>query len=219
MGKTAIILGATGLTGNILLKKLIADKNYSCIKLFSRNTVDLNSEKIQEFLIDVLQLDQHSKDFIADEVFCCVGTTAAKTKDKNSYKAIDYGIPVNAAKLAKKNGIKTFVVISSMGADAKSAIFYNRTKGEMEHAILQQNIKNTIILRPSLIGGNRNENRVGERIGKGMMTILNPFLIGGFKKYKMIDPEKIASCMMLLANKPNNKSIFSSDEIQEIATT
>tara|TARA_R110002126_G_scaffold224174_1_gene369099 strand:+ start:23543 stop:24208 length:666 start_codon:yes stop_codon:yes gene_type:complete len=219
MGKTAILLGATGLTGSILLQKLIADKTYTTIKLFSRNSVAITSEKIQEFIIDVLQLEQSAKDFTADEVFCCIGTTAAKTKDKKLYKAIDYGIPVIAAKLAKQNKILTFIVMSSMGADAKSTVFYSKTKGEMERDVLLQNIKNTSILQPSLIGGNRDEHRLGERIGKGVMRILNPLMIGELKKYKMIHPEKIATCMHILANANYKKTIFTSDEIQEIANT
>ena len=217
MGKTAILLGATGLTGNILLHKLIDDKNYSKIKLFSRSSVDVKSEKIEEFLVDLLSLENQTKDFTADEVFCCIGTTAAKTKDKSLYKAIDYGIPVTAAKIAKQNGIATFVVMSSMGADAKSSVFYNKTKGEMECDVKKQNIKNTYILRPSLIGGDREEFRLGEKIGKGIMRILNPFFVGSLKKYKMIHPEKIAICMHILASTTPITNIFSSDEIIKIS--
>lgn len=217
MGKSAIILGATGLTGGILLRKLIADKNYSTIKLFSRNSVEITSEKIQEYLIDVLELEQSAKDFIADEVFCCIGTTAAKTKDKKLYKAIDYGIPVTSAKIAKQNKILTFVVMSSMGAHANSSVFYNKTKGEMERDVLHQNIQNTYILRPSIIGGNRDEFRLGESIGKAIMRVLNPLFFGRLKKYKMIHPEKIATCMQVLAKTKPNINIFSSDEIEKIS--
>ena len=219
MGKTAIILGATGLTGNLLLEQLIADKNYSKIKLFSRNSVDVKSDKIEEFILDLLSLEESTKGFVADEVFCCIGTTAAKTKDNKLYKAIDYGIPVTAAKIAKENGIATFMVISSMGADKNSAVFYNKTKGEMERDVLKQSIKNTYVLRPSLIGGNRNEFRLGEKIGKGIMRIFNPLLVGNLEKYKMIHPEKIATCMQFLANIKPTATIFSSDKIQEIANT
>ena len=219
MDKTAIILGATGLTGGILLQKLIADKTYTKIKLFSRNSVALKSDKIEEHLLDILHLNKYKEYFTADEVFCCIGTTASKTKDKKVYRAIDYGIPVSAAKLAIKNNISTFVVVSSMGANASSTVFYNKTKGEMERDVLKQKIKNTYILRPSLIGGNRNEIRVGERIGKGIMSIINPLFLGSLKKYKMIPPEKIASCMQQLAKSDINQSIFSSDEIVEIANS
>ncbi|WP_366085261.1 NAD(P)H-binding protein [Polaribacter sp.] len=190
MGKTAIVLGATGLTGNLLLEQLIVDKNYSKIKLFSRNSVNVTSDKIQEFIIDLLALEDSAKDFVAGEVFCCIGTTASKTKDKKLYKAIDYGIPVTVAKIAKENDIATIIVMSSMGADANSAVFYNRTKGEMERDVLKQRINNTYILRPSLIGGDRNEFRLGEKIGKGIMRIFNPLLLGSLEKYKMIHPKK-----------------------------
>ncbi|AUC84021.1 nucleoside-diphosphate sugar epimerase [Polaribacter sp. ALD11] len=219
MNKTAIILGATGLTGSLLLEKLIADKSYQKIKLFSRSAVTITSDKIEEHLIDLLKLEDSKNEFIADEVFCCIGTTASKTKDKELYKSIDYGIPVTAAKLAKQNNIHTFVVMSSMGADAKSSVFYNRTKGEMEQAVLQQKIAHTFIVRPSLIGGDRKEFRFGEKIGQGILKVLNPLLIGGLKKYRMIHPEKIASCMQILANKHDAETIISSDKILTIVNT
>lgn len=219
MGKTAIILGATGLTGKILLNKLIADTSYDKITLFSRKSVGNTSIKVEEHLINLLRLEQYKDQFIGDEVFCCIGTTAAKTKDKKTYQAIDYGIPVNAAKLANQKNIKTFIVISSMGANASSSIFYNKTKGEMEQDVLQVNLKNTYILRPSLIGGNRTEIRVGEYIAKGIMNFISPLLFGNLKKYRIISPEKIATCMHQLAQKEVPQSIFHSDEIAIIANS
>ncbi|WP_026777654.1 NAD(P)H-binding protein [Polaribacter sp. Hel_I_88] len=219
MSKTAIVLGATGLTGGILLEKLLEDTTYSKIKLFSRSSVDIKSDKIEQHLISLFQLENYKEDFTGDVVFCCIGTTAAKTKDSAKYKQIDYGIPVKAAKIAKENKIDTFVVMSSMGADVTSNTFYSQIKGEMERDVLKQKIKNTYILRPSLIGGDREEFRLGERIGKGIMSVLNPLFVGGLKKYKMIHPEDIASCMQSLAKSKNNQTIFSSDEIVEIANS
>jgi len=217
MNKTAIILGATGLTGGFLLEQLIADKNYSKIKLFSRSSADEKSEKVEEFLVDLLELENQKEAFKADVVFCCIGTTAAKTKDKKKYKAIDYGIPVTAAKLSKENNIETFVVLSSIGADAKSNTFYTKVKGEMENAVLKQNISNTFILRPSMIGGKRDEFRLREKIGKVFMKILKPLFFGGLKKYRIIHPKTIANCMQILANQKAEKSIFISNEIEEIS--
>ena len=104
-----------------------------------------------------------------------------------------------------------------MGANASSSIFYNKTKGEMERDVLKQNIKNTYILRPSLIGGNRDELRIGEKIGKVIMSLLRPFFLGPLKKYKIISPENIVSCMQKLAKSEVYQSIFSSDEIVKIA--
>tara|TARA_B110001450_G_scaffold58044_1_gene54723 strand:+ start:199 stop:870 length:672 start_codon:yes stop_codon:yes gene_type:complete len=219
MSKTAIVLGATGLTGGLLLEKLIEDTSYEKIKLFSRSSVHKSSTKIEEHLIDLFKLETYKELFTGDVLFCCIGTTASKTKDKEVYKAIDYGIPVSAAKLATKNNIKTFVVVSSMGANASSSLFYNKTKGEMECDVLKQNIKNTYILRPSIIGGNRYELRVVERIGKGIMSLLSPFFLGSLKKYKIISPENIVSCMQKLAESEVYQTIFSSDKIVKIANS
>ncbi|MBK5213180.1 MAG: NAD(P)H-binding protein [Flavobacteriaceae bacterium] len=213
MKKTAIILGATGLTGSILLDKLLKDDSFEKIKLFSRSYAEKNSPKIEEHLIDMFQLEDHSDAFKSDVVFCCIGTTKAKTPDKETYKKIDYGIPVAAAKLAKKNGIKTFIVISAMGADANSSIFYNKTKGEMQRDVLKQNVENTYILQPSLIVGDRDEKRFGEKMATFFMKTFG-FLIP--KKYKMIKAETIAEAMLVLAEKGYSETIISSDKIKEI---
>ncbi|WP_299433274.1 nucleoside-diphosphate sugar epimerase [uncultured Aquimarina sp.] len=214
--KTAIILGATGLTGGILLRSLLEDDRYAKIKLFSRKTIGISHPKIEEHLINVLQLKTIAANFIADEVFCCIGTTNAKTPDKGLYRSIDYGIPVTAAELCRLNSINTFIVVSALGADSRSNVFYNRTKGEMEEAVLDLEISKTHILQPSLIGGKRNEKRAGEYFFKQLMKIMNPLLIGSLKKYKSINPETIASAMVWLANNEFNRKKIVSDEIKEI---
>lgn len=212
--KTAIILGATGLTGSILLKKLIEDDSFEKIKLFSRSSSKNNSPKIEEHLIDMFQLEKYAKHFKANVVFCCVGTTKAKTPDKEIYKKVDYGIPVTAAKLAKQNGIKTFIAISALGADENSGIFYNKTKGEMERDVLKQNLENIFLLQPSLIIGDRNESRFGESVAGFFMKVFG-FLIP--KKYKMIKAETIANAMLVLTRKEYPKKKITSEEIKEIA--
>lgn len=212
--KTAIILGATGLTGSLLLEKLINDSSFEKIKLFSRSSAENKSPKIEEHLIDMFQLEKHAEVFKADVVFCCIGTTKAKTPEKQTYKKIDYGIPVSAAKLAKKNGIKTFIVISALGADENSSVFYNKTKGEMERDVLKQHIENTYILQPSLIVGDRGESRLSEKVATFFMKTFG-FLIP--KKYKMIKAETIAEAMLVLAKEGFPKQQITSDEIKQIA--
>ena len=211
--KTAIILGATGLTGGLLLEKLLKDPSYERIKLFSRSSVNRNDPKIEEHLIDMFQLEDYSDVFKADVVFCCIGTTKAKTPDKEVYKKIDYGIPVRAAKLAKENGIKTFIVISSLGADENSSVFYNKTKGEMQRDVLLQKVEKTYVLQPSLIVGNRNESRFGEDLASFFMKIF-AFLIP--KKYKMIKAETIAEAMCVLDKSGYSEKIINSEEIQKL---
>jgi uncharacterized protein YbjT (DUF2867 family) len=216
MGKTAIILGATGLTGSLLLEKLVADSRYETIKLFSRKPTGSISPKVVEHIGDLLEFQQFKASFTGDEVYCCIGTTASKTKSKSIYKDIDFGIPVAAVTLCKVNNIKTILIISALGANSNSRIFYNKTKGEMENAILKNNIANTYILRPSLITGDRTKNRLGEKIGILLMKLIQPFLLGKLKKYRAIEASTIAQAMINLANKGFDTSILESDMIQKI---
>ena len=217
MKKTAIILGASGLTGSSLLQKLIEDERYEKIKLFSRSKIEGLPNKVEQFIGDLLKLEQFKSEFTADDVYCCIGTTTKKTSDKTLYRNIDYGIPVAAAKLSKANNILTFLVISAMGANKNSTVFYNKTKGEMEHEVLQQNLKNTHILRPSLIGGNRNEKRTLEKIGLKIFKVIQPLFIGKFKAYKIVNAEIIARAMIYLANTKNHSEVFiTSDHINRL---
>ncbi len=215
--KTAIIIGATGLTGGILLQHLIKDNRYAKLVLFSRKSVNISHPKIEEHIIDMFQLEGNKVNFIADEVFCCIGTTASKTPDKTLYRQIDYGIPLTVSQLCKKNNISTLIIISALGANAKSKVFYNRIKGEMEEEVLKLQISKTHILQPSLIGGNRDEKRPGEYFFKQLMKIFNPLLLGSLKKYRMIHPETIVSAMIWLANNDFNKKMIVSDEITNIS--
>ena len=218
MGKTAIILGASGLTGGLVLKKLLADDRYDTIKLFSRKEIGITNSKIIEKVGKILELENFKEDFKADEVYCCIGTTAKKTPNKELYKDIDFGIPTKAAQLSKSNNIKTFLVVSALGANSKSRVFYNKTKGEMEDEVLKQQIPATYILRPSIIAGNRNESRLLEKIGLFIFQLFNPLLQGKLKKYRAIKAESIAMAMINLAN-TNTKQpqIISSNNIKEIA--
>tara|TARA_R110000868_G_scaffold110225_1_gene298874 strand:- start:1785 stop:2450 length:666 start_codon:yes stop_codon:yes gene_type:complete len=216
-GKTALILGATGLTGGILLQLLLENGAYDKVKLFSRSSIGFTHPKMEEYVINLFQLEKFKSDFIGDEVYCCIGTTKKKTPNNEMYKNIDYGIPVKAAQLAKENKIETILIISALGANAESSIFYNRIKGEMENAVLNLHIKNTYILQPSLIGGNRLEKRFGEQFFKQVMKLLHFVLVGPLEKYKTIEPITIAKAMVWLANNDFNKNRIESDELKKLA--
>ena len=213
MKKTAIILGATGLTGSHLLKLLLKESEYDRIKVFTRHKLKFSYPKIEEHVIDLLKLSDHATEFTANVVFCCIGTTKAKTPDKALYRAIDYGIPVEAAKLCKQNSIKQFIVISALGANPKSKVLYNQLKGEMERDVLAQQIEHTHFLQPSLIVGNRKEKRMGEDISKRIMKLFD-FLIPA--RYKMIEAKTIAQAMVQLARKPSKEHVIPSEKIREL---
>lgn len=217
MPKTAIILGATGLTGGILLQQLLQDSRYERIKLFGRSSVAVKNDKIEEHLIDLLNLYDYKEKFTGDEVFCCIGTTKKKTPDEETYRKIDLGIPATAAAVTSHNNISTFAVISALGANKDSKIFYNKTKGEMEEEVLKYKIPNTYIFQPSLIAGDRVENRPMENFAMKIMKVLNPILAGPLKKYRSIHPETIARGMIKVANEGFPKNRIVSEEIKQIA--
>ena len=216
--KTAILLGATGLTGGLLLQELLKDEHFKKIILFSRSSVKLSNPKIEEHLIDLFQLENYKDLFKGDVVFCCIGSTQKKTPNNETYKKVDFGIPVTAAKLAKENSISAFIVVSALGANAESKFFYNKTKGEMENAVLQQKIPETYILRPSLISGNREEKRPFEFIWKQVMKVANFIMLGPLKKFRSISAETIAKAMKTLALNSYSDKIIESEKIKKIAT-
>jgi len=215
--KTAIVLGATGLIGGILLQMLLEDDRYGQVRLFSRSSIGFKHPKMKEYLVDLANPEAYREVYKGDEVFCCIGTTKSKTPNKANYRAIDYGIPVQAAALCKENGIGTFIVVSSLGANPKSKVFYNRTKGQMEVAVLKQQVPNTYILQPSLLAGKREERRIGEWIARQVMRAMNLVMVGPLDRYRSIYPEKVASCMIWLANNPYKHQRIPSDEIRKIA--
>ncbi len=211
MNKTAILIGATGLTGSHLLDLLLASDDYEKVKIFTRRATGKTHPKLEEIICDMLHLEQQTDNFTADEVFCCIGTTKAKTPDKTIYRAIDYGIPVTSAKLAEQNNIPTFSVISAIGADIDSRFFYSQTKGEMERDILQCSIPNILIYRSSLIYGNRNDKRIGETIGILLVKILQFIMIGKLKKYRAISGEDLAKALFVGVSRQGYQIIFRDD--------
>lgn len=210
----AIVLGATGLTGNHLIDLLIEDTSFSEILVFTRRSLNKKHPKLQEHVVDLLHLENQEEIFKGDVVFCCIGTTKAKTPDQTIYKTIDYGIPVTATQLAKKNHIPKIVIISALGANSKSSIFYNRVKGEMQDDVLAQNIQETYILQPSLIVGDRQEKRKGEKIAEIFMKTID-FMTPA--KYKMIQAKDIAKAMVYLAHHSYSDALIESDKIRELS--
>lgn len=217
MSKTAIVLGATGLTGGLLTQLLLDDDAFAKVKLFSRNASAFKHPKVEENLCDLLDPDTFRDQFYGDVVFCCIGTTKEKTPDHDTYRSIDYGIPVSTAQLAKKHEIPTFLVISSMGADPSSRFFYMRTKGEMERDLLAAEIPNTFLLKPAFIDGRPSDERKGEGFLKTAMHVMDFLLIGPLKKYASTPAKAIARAMIQLAKDPQKDPVIENTSIKKLA--
>ena len=215
--KTALIFGSSGLIGSCLLDLIVNDNNYSKIKLFVRSEPVNTSSKIEIIKTDFNNLKNHKDSIFGDVCFFCIGTTKKNTPDKNEYINIEYNLPVEVAKIAKSNSVNNFIYVSSIGANTNASGLYLRNKGQAEEELKKLNFSKLSIMRPSILLGNRKENRVGEKIGIFLMKTLSPLFLGKIKKYKPIKVENVAKTMLHVVRKDYQKTIFESDEIIEIS--
>ena len=214
--KTALLFGASGLVGSHVLNQLISNNNYSKIKLFVRSSIDISDPKIEIIQTDFNNLENHREDIKGDDCFFCIGTTKRNSPDKNEYQRIELNIPKQVAQIAKSNNIKSYFFISSGYANSKSSGDYLKYKGLVEEEILNLGFSKTGILRPSFILGNREEFRLGEKIGIIIFKLLNPLFVGPLRKMRSIHSETIAIAMIKLANENIDQKIFESDQISDL---
>ena len=215
--KTALIFGSSGLIGSYLLDLIVNDNNYSKIRLFVRSEPVNTSSKIEIIKTDFNNLKNHKDSIFGDVCFFCIGTTKKNTPDKNEYINIEYNLPVEVAKIAKSNSVNNFIYVSSIGANTNASGLYLRNKGQAEEELKKLNFSKLSIMRPSILLGNRQENRVGEKIGIFLMKTLSPLFLGKMKKYKPIKVENVAKAMLNVVQNDYQKTIFESDEIIKIS--
>ncbi len=189
--KTATLIGATGMIGGELLQQLLNDPYFSNVRVLVRRPFNMEHPKLQKKLVDFNDADSLLVALDGSEVvFVAVGTTQKKVKgDREAYRKVDYDIPVNIARYCKMAGCKIFILVSSIGANSKSNNFYLKLKGEAEDTIMKTQIETVHIMQPSMLLGNRDEFRFGEKIGSPLMKIFS-FLIPS--KYRAIKAKDVA---------------------------
>lgn len=198
---TAVVLGATGLVGELLVQQLLQDANFSKVRILVRRPVEISHPKLEVEVVDFSNSVEYTNKLgRGDCIFCCVGTTNSKVKgDKNTYRKIDFDIPVNAAKWAKNQGIPNFMLVSSVGANANSSNFYLRMKGEVEREIAAVGLESFHTFRPGMLLGKRKEFRLFESIAKRVMPFLSLWFVGSLKKYRAIRHLDVAKAMIAAA--------------------
>jgi len=179
------IIGASGLIGSHLLKSLIANYQIQKITTLSRSSLETSSKVTQIIIPNMKPSDVATLQIRADIYICCLGTTIKIAKTKENFKQVDFEIVVSFAKLAEKDKAKAFFVISAVGADKNSLIFYNKVKGEMEFAVSQMQIPSVYILRPGLLIGHRKEWRPLEAMGVNFYNFLKsiPYISQGLSSW------------------------------------
>ncbi len=215
--KTALVIGATGLVGEETLRQLLQSAYYDKVIALTRRPLNIKDPKLENPVVDFDKPEQYSQ-IKADHVYNAMGTTIAKAGSQAAFKKADLDIPLQIAELALKNGATKFMSVSSMGADAKSLVFYSRTKGELEQALMQMKYKAVLIFRPSILLGDRKENRTGEAVGRYMAEMLSFIFAGPLRKYKGTPATVLAKAMMTAANNDTTGThIIENEQIFEIA--
>ena len=196
--QVAVVLGATGMVGNLLTQRLLKDPAFSKVRVLVRRSLPFRHPRLEEQLVDFDNgNDIQSKLGTGDRIFSCIGTTRKQVQgDEALYWKIDHDIPVNAATLGKAAGFHTFLLVSSVGANPDTTQFYLQLKGIIEKDIVAQNYRSTHIFRPSMILGRREEKRLGESVLQGTMKAASHLLFGSLQKFKAIQADDIAKAMI-----------------------
>ena len=219
MEKKAVLLGASGLIGESLLEQLLSNSNYKEVLTVGRKKLERQHPKLKQLVVDFDKLTDYAPHIQGDVVFCCLGTTKNKTPDQVQYKKIDYQYPLDAAAIAQNNGVEQYHLVSALGANPSSSIFYTKTKGEVERDLKAIPFKSVHIYQPSLLVGERKESRNLEGLMTVVMQILNPFLISGLRKYRSIKIEKVALAMLKKSlEDASGTFVYPSDKIEEISS-
>lgn len=191
-GQTAVVIGATGLVGSALVQQLLNDDAFDRVRILVRRAVDLQHPKLEICITDFSDYEQYRQQLgTGDCIFCCIGTTMAQVKgDKKLYRSIDFDIPVNAARFGKAAGFQQYLLVSAIGANSKSRIFYSRLKGEVEEVIATFGFNSFHVFRPSFLKGNRKEQRRGERMGIALFSLFQLLIPSNYKGIHVKDVAK-----------------------------
>jgi uncharacterized protein YbjT (DUF2867 family) len=198
-----VLVGSTGLVGSEVLNQLLSEEKVSKINVLTRKKIDIHSPKVMNYVVDFENEEDLKNAIHGDAIVCCIGTTKAKTPDVGEYEKIDRDIPIRLAKIGKENGIHQYHLISAIGANKNSSINYNRIKGEAEEGVLAAGIPKTLIYRPGMLIGKRNESRPGEFIAQKLSFLFDFFMLGSMKKYHSVKAEYLAS--MIVRNCLNDR--------------
>ena len=216
--KTAILFGASGLVGSNLLQLLLNNNEYSKVKIFTRNSIKKNHPKLDIYNIDFKELDNHKDKIAGDDLFFCIGTTKKQTPNKLDYIDTELNLPIKIAQIAKENKIKSFIYISSGGANAKSKNLYLQNKGKAEDEIVKLSFGFTAVIQPSLLLGNRSEFRIGERIFQFIFKKLSFIFIKKLRPFKAIQALTVARPIIKIINMQEKGVYFTSEKLEDFGS-
>jgi uncharacterized protein YbjT (DUF2867 family) len=212
--RTAVVAGASGLVGSHLLDALLEDSRYRQVHSLGRRPLPKQHPKLVQHTVDFARLGDETLPPV-DEAFCCLGTTIKKAGSQEAFRAVDHDAVLAFAKAAKQAGARSFLVVTALGADPRSRVFYNRVKGEVQEALKTVGFESLVILQPSLLLGERNESRPGERAAIVASRVLAPLLRP--LASRPIEAHTVARAMLALAREaPKGVKVAPSGELQQL---
>jgi uncharacterized protein YbjT (DUF2867 family) len=218
VGRSALLVGATGLVGSHVLRRLLVHPDYARVTLWLRRELAVQHPKLVQSIVDFERLQQYAASLDAQDVFVTLGTTIKKAGSQQAFYRVDYNYPFQVAHLAQQRGAQRFLMVSAVDANPGSRVFYSRVKGEAEEAIGALGLPSVWFFRPSLLLGKRAELRRGERIGEGVGRLIAPLLIGRLRKYRPIAADAVAAAMVYVATHDSPPpGAIESDEIARLA--
>ncbi len=213
--RTACIAGATGLVGSALVDVLLEGTTFESVVTVGRRPIERAHPKLSQVTVDFAKLDATALPPVTD-AFCALGTTIKKAGSKEAFRAVDHDAVLSFARAAKERGATRFYVVTALGADAHSWVFYNRVKGEVEAALTAMGFASLAIARPSLLTGDRAEHRAGERFAQAMTSALAP-IVKHFDS-RPIEGRTVALALRAIAeNPPEGARVYLSAELHKIA--
>ena len=215
VAKYAVLVGASGLVGDRCLARLLDHPAYDRVTVLSRRPLALAHAKLHIELVDFDGLQWLGER--CDDIFCCLGTTIRKAGSQENFRRVDHDYPLALARLGKAAGAQQFLLVSALGADAQSSVFYSRVKGETERDIAAIGLPKVSFMRPSILLGERREHRPGERAGIFVGQLIAPLLVGPLRKYRPIHADDVAAAMLYAANHEARSGPIDSDEIARLA--
>jgi uncharacterized protein YbjT (DUF2867 family) len=215
--RSAVLVGASGLVGARLLTRLLAHPDYERVTVWVRRPVSLEIHKFAQVVVDFDRLQEHAQQLVADDVYVALGTTIKNAGSQEAFRRVDHDYPLEIARIAVRQGVQRFLMVSALGADAQSRVFYNRVKGEVETDIRAIGLPKVWFFRPSLLAGDRTESRPGERIGIAVGKVIAPLMLGGLRRYRPINVDAVAAAMIYAATCNVQPGVVESEEIARLA--
>lgn len=214
MGKTALVVGATGLIGRELVEQLLENDRYDAVWIVVRRSKRWSHPKLHE-IVGFEQMDETLPHL--DDVYCALGTTIGVAGSQEAFKQVDLELPLEVARIAQAHGATRYAAVSAQGASLRSPFFYNRVKGELENGLRVFRFKHLIIARPSLLLGNRDSFRFGEKVAEWVSRPFQSILLEKTPDVAPIQALHVARSLIMASEEGEGVEVLTSGMMQRMS--